>query len=135
MKKRVFFGLAVTVTGLIGVFMLYKLYLSEMKTGSGDAFRYSGRIAGPLEGRLKYINIISSKRPDCLDYGFYLYFTGTENEDFVVVTPSVRDSFGNLSENIIGYRFRFEKLMECRKGIENARTFLPVSPPVMLGDE
>lgn len=118
--------------GVAGIFLLYSLYRSENKVNINNSKEYSGKIAGPLVGELKFINIISYQKVDCLDNGFYIYFSGINNEDFVIVTDSIRNSFGPLSENFIGYRFKFDRVMACRTQIENRNTYLLVSPPVLL---
>ncbi len=135
MKKEHITPVILIPAGIAGLFLLYYLYSSDSVRSGISQKQYSGSVTGPLTGKLKYVNIISDRRTDCIDFGFYMYFSGEENEDFVIVTDSVRNSFGYIPDNIIGYRFRFDKLMECRVKIEGRRTFLIISPPVSLGQD
>lgn len=134
-KRSSPFSLLIIILGIIGLISLYYLYRSEGSLLLKKESEYRGRIYGPLDGRIRFINIIPQGGVDCLPYGFYVYFEGVDNEDFVIVTDSVRSTFGDMSENFIGYRFHFDRLMECGKRIEGRRTFLVVSPPVMVKDE
>ncbi len=135
MKTGIYPLVLLLIAGIAGIYLLYHLYSAEYAHRGRFNERYSGRIEGPFEGYLKYINIISIEKPDCIDNGFYMYFSGKDNQDFIIVTESVKESFGDLSDNIVGLRFRFERLMECKRGIENKRTFLTVSPPINLGQD
>ncbi len=135
MIKSPFIGILIVFIGIIGILLLFYMYKNDNQAIISIENSYSGKIVGPFEGKVRYINIISNEKIDCLNHGFYLYFEGIKNEDFVIVTDSIRNSFGNISENIVGYRFRFERLMECKNKIENVRTFLIASAPVIIGDE
>lgn len=124
------------VSGVISVVILFHLYKGEMRQYAQEGPKeYSGDVEGPKTGRLKFIDIIPERGSHCIDQGFYLYFEGKETEDFVIVTDSIRVSFGDISGNIIGATFRFDRLMRCRSKVENRSTFLILTPPVMLGGD
>ncbi|MGB9599892.1 MAG: hypothetical protein ACP5QK_06655 [Myxococcota bacterium] len=132
MKRGIYFQLIMLFMGIAGILLLYNLYISENKVGHRSPYEYSGKIDGPLMGEVKYLNIITNNQIDCLEYGFYIYFRGIDNDDFVIATDSIRNTFGLLSENMVGYRFRFDKVMECKSRIENRKTYLVIAPPLLL---
>lgn len=125
----------VIILGLLGIILLYYMYKKEIREGGNNRGKYIGPISGPFKGRVSYINIIPSNKIECLKRGFYIYLQGIENEDFVILIESIRDSFGTLSENIVGHTFRFERLIECKSQIDGKRAYLLVRPPVMIDDE
>lgn len=131
--NSVFIKVLLVLSGVASAVVLFYFYREEIdrpaKFGHKD---YIGTLQGPKTGRLKFINIISDSKVDCIKTGFYLYFKGIDIEDFVIVTDSVRASFGDISSNIIGEVFRFDRLMKCRSRVENKDTFLILAPPVML---
>lgn len=135
-RRSILIRVLLMVSGVISIVILFYFYKGEMRHDVQWGPReYSGDVEGPKTGRLKFIDIISERRLDCIDRGFYLYFEGKETEDFVVVTDSIRASFGDISSNIIGTSFRFDRLMRCRSKVENKSTFLILTPPVMLGED
>ncbi|MCX7944703.1 MAG: hypothetical protein N2746_09380 [Deltaproteobacteria bacterium] len=133
MSKNILKDIIILIAGLGGILLLAYLY----RVDKGDSIlerrnKYMGKIVGPLNGEVKFLDIISDRRIDCINHGFLIYLSGLDNEDFVIVTESVREAFGDLPENIVGSKFRFEKLIECKKRIDNKRTFLLFSYPVLI---
>ncbi len=126
-------GTLLILCGIISVIMLFYFYKRENnKILLPNTKRYVGAVEGPKVGTLKFLNIISNERPDCIDNGFYLYFEGENSKDFIIVTDSIRASFGDISRSLVGIKFRFDRIMKCKSTIENRETFLIMSPPVML---
>jgi len=127
---RIFF----IILGIIAVYILTREY-SITKVADTPQVAHSGVVTGPLLGRVKYMDIISKPIPDCINYGFMVFLKGIGNEDFIVLTDSIRASFGDLSGNIVGKSFKFERLISCKERFENSKAYLLMSPPILLEDE
>ena len=137
MQLKGWLNLFFLACGIVATYVLIKEYknygVSNVKVDIKTAQPFS--IVGPISGRVKYLDIIKSPVRGCLDNGFMIFFDGIDGEDFVVLTDSVRASFGDISGNIVGMSFKFERLAECRANINNLHVYMLVESPVIIDND
>jgi hypothetical protein len=134
MQLKGWLTLFFAVLGVVALYILFREYTGQIIRGveRDMVSAQPVRVVGPINGRVKYLDIIRSPIKGCIDRGFMIFFKGIDNEDFVILTDSIRAHFGELSGNIVGMSFKFEKLAVCRERVENSNAYLLMSPPVVI---